>query len=278
MIGSRDGRSSFSSLLSRRTAFGVACGGCSYLFGLRYGFGQYAADDKLAALQAVAAKFDIEIVTSNAEFPVRTTHGFIHGKAIDRDALAVYQPLFSSEFSRYPKQLVTATKLRKVVLCEDLSFDGQRRNAVPDFEHNTLYLEAKRGSYSPVYQRKVIHHEFFHMIDFADDWKLYEDSDWTKLNSTDFRYGSGGRNAQDNASTSVLTDRYPGFLNHYSTTGVEEDKAEVFANLMVEPQRVLSRANSDPVLRNKVAAMKKLLEKFCEELNSEFWSKIELAK
>ncbi len=275
MIYSLDARSS---RFSRRASFVAVCSGCSYLYGLRYGFAQRVADGEPGALQAVAAKFDIEIVTSGAGFPIRTTHGFIHGKAIDRDALVAYEPLFSGEFTRYPKQLVTATKLRKVVLCEDLSFDGQRRNAVPDFEHNTLYLDAKRGDHSPLYQRKVIHHEFFHMIDFADDGKLYEDAAWTTLNAADFRYGSGGRNAQDNASTSVLTDRYPGFLNHYSTTGVEEDKAEVFANLMVEPQRVLASANSDPVVQNKVAAMKTLLKSFCGAMNSEFWATIERTK
>ena len=171
-----------------------------------------------------------------------------------------------------------ATKLKRIVICEDLSFDGQRRSAVPDFEHLTLYLDAKRGDYHPVYQRKVIHHEFFHLVDFADDGKVYEDPNWNSLNSADFRYGAGGKNSQDNASTSVLTNLYPGFLNHYSTTGIEEDKAEIFANLMVEPQYISTHAKSDSVLGKKVESLKALLIRFCPEVNTDFWKKLDKRK
>ena len=52
---------------------------------------------------------------------------------------------------------------------------------------------------------------------------------WDALKPKDFKYGSGGKNAQDISTTSLLTEKYPGFLNHYSTTAVEEDKAEVLA-------------------------------------------------
>ena len=109
-----------------------------------------------------------------------------------------------------------------MVLCKELSFAGQRRNAIPDCEHETLYLDVSRGSYSKTYLRGVIHHEFFHIIDFRDDGSVYQDKRWKALNPEKFRYGSGGRTVQDLAKTSVLTDKYPGFLNHYSTTGVEE--------------------------------------------------------
>ncbi len=74
-------------------------------------------------------------------------------------------------------------------------------------------------------------------------------------------------------TTSLLTKDYPGFLNHYSTTGVEEDKAEIFANLMVSPDVMRSWANTDKILAAKIQAMHDLLEEFCPELNGEFWSK-----
>ncbi len=225
-------------------------------------------------LSHTALSYRIEIAAVQLAFPIKTTHGFIHGRSPSPESLARYVPLFASEFKRYPREFVEASKLKKVILCEDLSFDGQRRNAVPDFEHNALYLDSKRGDHDGIYQRKVLHHEFFHIVDYVDDGEIYSDAQWSAMNPPDFRYGTGGRNAQDIASTSELTERFPGFLNHYSTTGVEEDKAELFANMLMDFQHVQQRALRDLVVAKKVEAMKKLLARFCKELDEKFWERV----
>jgi hypothetical protein len=227
--------------------------------------------DRLPQLRELAEKFKIKIATANLEFPVKTIHGLIEGKEAESKSLKEYQKLLAAEVNRYPASLIRSSMLVRIVLCEELSFDGQIRNAIPDFEHNVLYLDVKRGDYNKQYQRKVIHHEFFHLIDFKDDGSVYADKAWADLNPSTFRYGAGGRSVQDDASTSLLTDRFPGFLNHYSTTGVEEDKAEMFANMMVEPEHVETRALEDPVIRSKLTAMKSLIQRFCPEANDEFW-------
>lgn len=225
-------------------------------------------------LHDLEVSYEIEIVTADLDLPIRTTHGVIDGKSASREALANYEKLFCREFRVYPSSLVRAALLKRIVLCEALSFAEQQRNAIPDFERGVLYLDVKRGDHSQQYQRKVIHHEFFHLIDFQDDGNVYADAAWSTLNTKTFRYGNGGRNAQENAETSVLTDLYPGFLNHYSTTGVEEDKAEMFANLIVVPTRVEKLATSDPVIRSKVVSMKRLLEEFCPDMSDAFWERV----
>lgn len=225
-------------------------------------------------LAAIGAACSVELVSSEGDLRVRTPAGSITGAAAGRTDLDRYVPLFVREFSLYPPDLVKRTGLRRVVFCRELAFAGQRRNAVPDFRDDTLYLDVQRGSYSTPYLRKVIHHEFFHIIDYCDDGMLYLDPSWAALNGAGFTYGSGGRNAQEQGSTSVLTDRYPGFLNHYSTTAVEEDKAEVFANMMVDPVYVERRAADDRVLSAKVGRMKKLLARFCPDVNDGFWERV----
>ena len=232
----------------------------------------------LKPLSVLAATYRIEIVATKPAFPVKSKHGFTHGRTASSDALTKYTPLFVKEFQRYPQSFVVASRLKRIVLCEDLSFDGQRRSAVPDFEHNALYLDVKRGDHNAMYQRKVMHHEFFHIVDFVDDGEVYRDDQWAAMNAKEFRYGTGGRNAQDIATTSVLTDRFPGFLNHYSTTGVEEDKAEMFANLLVEYRYVMQRATRDAVVQQKVDAMKKLLAEFCVDLDAKFWERLSIAR
>lgn len=222
-------------------------------------------------LAVIAKDYNIEIDTAAAGFPVKTYHGTIDGTRADKKDLENYIRLFAPEFSLYPRSLVKRSRLKRVVLCTGLYFAGQRRNAIPDFEHDTLYLDVSRGFYNRAYLRKVVHHEFFHIIDYRDDGDLYRDDIWASLNPRGFRYGGGGRSVQDLQDTSVLTDRFPGFLNHYSTTGVEEDKAEVFANLIVDHAYVGGRVGKDAVLREKVKLLQRLLLRFCPDMNGEFW-------
>jgi hypothetical protein len=225
----------------------------------------------VAVLQKLGDDYQIQMIGMEPEFPVRTTHGMIEGRAATEQALRMYLRWFPDEFRLYPVEAIRNSRLRRVILCAELKFAGQFRTAIPDFEHNTLYLDIERASTSRIYQILVFHHELFHVFDYADDFRVYEDAAWVELNEDDFRYGSGGKNAQDNPETSVLTDRYPGFLNHYSTTGVEEDKAELFANLVVRAKTVERRAESDPVLRTKCDRMRELLHQFCPELDDQFW-------
>jgi hypothetical protein len=231
-----------------------------------------APAERCAALASVAEHYNIKIINHTAPFSVKIFHGTIDGQPPDAERLQNYVPLFQSEFTIYPRALIEHALLKRVVLCEDLAFEGQRRSAVPDFEHDTLYLDVARGTHQPQYQRKVIHHEFFHIIDYRDDGQIYTDERWSSLNRPDFKYGTGGKFAQDQPDTGVLTEKFPGFLNHYSTTGVQEDKAEIFAYMIVEPTYIAKRTKTDPVLKAKVQRMRELLADFCPEMDEEFWT------
>jgi hypothetical protein len=226
-----------------------------------------------AGLATIGAAYDIQIVTAQPVFPVRTYHGKIEGHAATANEIDRYAVLFSREFTLYPPDLIKRAKLKCVVLCKDLSYAGQLRGAIPDFEHDTLYLDVVRGGYDRSYVCKAIHHEFFHVIDYRDDRLLYADEHWAALNPAGFKYGTGGKNAQGVPTASVLTDTIPGFLNYYSTTGVEEDKAEMFANLIVDSAYVEERARTDRVLKTKIQAIKELAVAFCPAVNEQFWAK-----
>src|SRR5262245_30313681 len=234
--------------------------------------------DVRTRLETVGKAYDIEVIAADPTFPVRVTHGVIDGKPARSAALERYVPLFVEEFVLYPRSLVKRARLRRIVLCEGLSFAGQLRGAIPDWGNDTLYLDVQRGAYDRTYMCKVIHHEFFHMIDYRDDSRVYDDAAWAALNPKGFKYGAGGTSAQESAKTSLLTDRYPGFLNHYSTTGVEEDKAEMFANMVVDPAHVEERAKNDPVVNAKAKRMRELLAAFCPEMDARFWEGVRRVK
>lgn len=244
-----------------------------FLAGSAPAYGQTQAD-AFGKLSKIEQAYHIEILTTGMTLPVKTTYGLIEGKPAEGKELENYIGVFTPEFTLYPTSLVKLSRLKRIVICNELSFAGQRRNAIPDFEHDTLYLDPSRGSYSPPYMRKVIHHEFFHIIDYLDDGKLYQDERWSSLNPPSFNYGSGGINAQNLSFSSLTTDKLPGFLNYYSMTGVEEDKAELFAYLIIDPAYVEQRIKTDAVLGAKVKLMMELLHTFCPDLNDEFWKKV----
>ncbi len=232
--------------------------------------GGFSADEP-RALGDLAARYGVSIEFEKPAFPVETAHGEIAGAAAAEDELAKYAPILIREWSLYPVSLVRKTKLKRIVLCRDLAFAGQKRTAVPDFENETLYLDVSRGLHAERYVRKVIHHEFFHMIDWRDDGAVYSDRSWMGLNPKGFTYGDGGVNAQDDPTVSLHTEAAPGFLNRYSMSGVEEDKAELFAHLLVEPAFVARRSKQDAFLGAKTARLKELLRDFCPDLDDEFW-------
>jgi hypothetical protein len=221
----------------------------------------------------IRQRYGLEVLTAGAPFPVETQHGRIEGADAEPADVESYLHILGPEWGLYPPALIRRTGLRRIILCRDLAFAGQKRTAIPDFEHHDLYLDVTRGRKDPNYVRKVIHHEYYHLIDWRDDGKLYEDTLWTALNAPGFHYGSGGVNAQENARGSLLDDTLPGFLNSYSMAGVEEDKAEVFANLLVSPLYVAERCRKDPVLRFKVLRIQSLMWRFAPELDLGFWSR-----
>lgn len=222
-------------------------------------------------LAALAKRYAIEIEYELPEILVQTPHGAIHGERATEADLEAYVPVLVREFGRYPRQFVRRMRLEKIVLCRSLAFVEQPRAAVPDFGGHAMYLDARTSMITEHYARTVIHHEFFHIVDWRDDGLLYRDKDWVALNADGFRYGDGGVNAQSDSSMSLLTDEYPGFLTKYSMSGVEEDKAEVFAHLFVDPEVVAEHSQEDEVLARKVERMKVLLQDFCKQLDQLFW-------
>jgi hypothetical protein len=216
--------------------------------------------------------YGINLVREYSEAGPESKDAGIHAEwASDRDVDSYLKILFE-EWKLYPPELVAKTGLKQIVLCKVLRYGSQLRTAIPDFSHHTLYLDVLRGRHSDSYVRKTIHHEYFHLIDLRDDGQLYKDDQWAALNSPGATYGSGGASVQHDRTVGVLNDYLPGFLDKYAATGVEEDKAEMFSNMVVVPEAVDKRASTDPVIREKAAQMKELLSRYCSDMNETFWA------
>lgn len=246
--------------------FSLACAGISLA---------QPSDDRFSALQN---KYGIEF--STVHIPVSTWGDSVQWRALedpDSPALKRFAGLFSQEFSKYPVSFINRSNLKYVVFVKKLTVFSQRRSAMPDYLKEVLYLDIYVGDYDSTYQKHIIHHEFYHMVEQEFNGSAYyKDPAWSALNAPGFQYGTGGKNARG-SSMYPLTHPEDGFINLYSRSGLEEDKAELYASLFIreEASRVNGWAQNDPVLRSKLEFMKKFLQDRSNgEFNDSFWTSI----
>jgi hypothetical protein len=229
-------------------------------------------------LDRIASKYSIELTYSQA--PLSSWEDGVTWRTLhegDFKAFGSYLKLFDQEFNKYPAEFVHRTNLKKIVFVKRLTVSSQERAALPDYYKEILYLDIYVGDFDTTYQKHVIHHEFYHMIEQEFNGDAYDkDTLWSALNPPDFRYGAGGSNARS-SNMFPLTHPRTGFINLYSASGLEEEKAEIFAVLFLpeEHAKVSAWMQKDQILANKVNAMKKsLLEKSGGLMNDNFWKRV----
>lgn len=223
-----------------------------------------------ASLSEIGRKYGLEIQVVTKSYEWNSGSYKVFAEPVSQEALDKYAVLFSKEWNRYPVGVIAKSKTKKIVFGAKVRLNEQYRAAVPAFEGQTMYYDPELGAYNPRYQQGVVHHEFFHMMDQRMGL-LWVDKDWSALNRAGFKYGSGGAQMRD-SNAGVLTDKIPGFLTAYSTAAVEEDKAEIFAHLLVNREYVLKRAAADSVMAKKVEFLKKRMQGFDAGFGAGFWT------
>ncbi len=225
-------------------------------------------------LQQLHKKYNIEF--SYTTGPKKSWNALHYQFASKKDypSLLKYLKLFQKEFNKYPVKFIHNIKLKGVIFVKDLSISGQRRAAVPDYYVEYLYYDFERGAHNAIYQQHVIHHELYHMVEQEKNGSgYYKDPNWAKLNSPDFQYGKGGRFMRGgNAYT--YNHPQPGFVNLYSTSGLEEDKAEIFATLFIPSEYKMAEkwiAEGDNRLATKINYMKQFLQTIDPSMNEQYW-------
>jgi hypothetical protein len=216
-------------------------------------------------------KYGIECVTPEFSTSAQITQGEITGHRIDTRKSEFYLHLFAEEFALYPRSLVERSNVRRIALCQDLSCAGHPQFGIAVAHLSTIYLDVPVDASFELHRRRAIHHEFFHALDRRDDSNV--DGRWCMLNPLSFRYANA-REGSPVPTEYEGTNSVPGFVSKYATTSIREDKAEVFATMMVEPTRLQRLCQADPVVRAKVQRMKEMLAELSPDVDQEFWIKI----
>jgi hypothetical protein len=217
-------------------------------------------------------KAGIEFVADGAKFSADTAFGRIEGMGAGRDNIDLFLYMFRKEFGKYPPELLRLSGLKRIVFCSDLLRNGGRRSGIAVSDIATIYLNVRSGIFSERFRRKLMHHEFFHMVDFAS-FGFEQDTEWAALNPPGSGYNEALATAAGHGPSSDVTHPAPGFLTRYSLANAREDKAELFSNLMFNDLTAREFIKRDGALTQKVALLKARLKAFCPQLDDGFWAR-----
>jgi hypothetical protein len=213
---------------------------------------------------AFEATYGVRIERALAAPDLGTAFGPVDAAATRSDQIATFLPILIEEAGKLAPGAFRCAGVRKIALVRRLTVAGQARAAVPDWTHRTLVLDVGYAATMPDYARWVFHHELFHLLDYADNELIRFDPEWTALNAPGFAYGPGGDRAYHDPDSAYAWDAPPpGFVSLYATLGAEEDKAETFAALMMEPDELATACTQDAVLRAKVELLRRRLRDVC---------------
>ncbi len=208
------------------------------------------------------SRYKIKCTIPKSKFNVEVIAYKLSCNPSTEEDLDMYFPIFFMELCLYPKSFIKKSQIKQIVFVHDIEFTtpyySQERSGCPDYyDTKGLILSTQERNFA--YIRIVFHHEFFHYIDWIDD-KSYDDDEWNKLNEPNFKYGKGGEYER---TWIKLDPNVKGFINHYSTSALEEDKAEIYQYLIGCPDEALH--NKDDIVKKKALRIQKFINDFNQE-------------
>lgn len=164
----------------------------------------------------------------------------------DRVPDAAFEEVVAA-FARYPTALLEAAQIEQVALCRRLVTNGEAVAGLADQDARRLYVSlepllAVSATFSTDVLLETVHHEVYHLLDFAQaPTRRVDDPEWNGVNASGFVYGP---RAED-------WTRPFGFVNAYAATNAVEDRASVFQFLMAKPQELCELVEGDPIVAAK---------------------------
>lgn len=213
-----------------------------------HGF-ERAADEHGRAADAIG----VQLWRATNAFRLDLAGGRLSGAAAGADARVAR--IVIEELSRYPGGFLRAHRFRRVLLCSGLEEAGVKIPSLPNLEQS-LVLDVDAPD---AFLRRLLHHEVFHFMDYTADDQVTRDPEWEALNDRYFVYGFGGRFMRDGA-TSRFGSGGAGFVTEYAKSGLEEDKAETFAFLLVSPGSMQRQTQRDPRLDAKARHLRQWVQ------------------
>jgi len=177
--------------------------------------------------------------------------------AMSRDESRSAGRIITTALLKLPDASLRKLRLRYVILCSRAMAAGQRIGGIPVPPLDLLMLDVGESGSNTLHLQHGFLHELYHLIEFR--FNTYQDTEWQK------RFGAGYANSYDGRmAQSPIGSGKRGFLNAYAETYPHEERAELFASLLLSPAEVVAhiKATNDQLLKEKAL----YLIKKCERL------------
>lgn len=201
---------------------------------------QAARDTEFDGLRLLAPG-PLGIQFGYVDVETRPSEGMYVCGALRRDDAQAAAATVAGALQNLPDATLTALRLRYVVLCGGATAAGQSIGGVPSAQHGLLMLDAGDGA--SLAHRTL--HELYHLAEYRSGG--LGDAEW-----------SGQFGGYSNRYPGLLRRSPPGggragFINAYGESHPHEERAELFAYLVLSPREVaeLIRRTGDAVLRRK---------------------------
>jgi hypothetical protein len=177
------------------------------------------------------------------EADTRPSEGAYLCGAMRRDEAAAAASTVAGALSYLPDAVVARLRLRYVVLCGGASESGRSIGGIPVAPLNLLMLDGT-GDGASLQHRTL--HELYHLLEYRSGG--IGDAEWAS------QFGGSYSNAyQGLLHKAPIGSGKPGFVTSYGESHPHEDRAELFAWLVLAPGEVaaLIRRTGDAVLKRK---------------------------
>ncbi|MFH1360947.1 MAG: putative zinc-binding metallopeptidase [Candidatus Omnitrophota bacterium] len=230
-----------------------------------------------SAIQRIENKTSLKIYYKDLPEAIAKTAVYQLASKKDHPELSQYLQLFEEEIRKYPKSFFRNSRLQGIVIAKNLFHQKKPAEGLYQHKEKLMFFDFSRGMRNPKRQRHSIHHELYHMIEMQSiGYPGWKDSEWANLNEEGFMYGQNRTWQEIKNVRNYSAPPRPGFITDYAMTSIEEDKAEVYAALLIESQNTLMHAwaQEDPILRKKLELMKEFIRYFCKEMDKNYWKNL----
>ncbi len=228
-------------------------------------------------IERIFNNYHFRVIYQDALNPNMRKPRFQFAEPKEYKILLRYLLLFEEEIQKYPKKFFVDGRLKGIVLVKTMFNKENPAEGIYDYKTKMIYMDFLRSQGRKIAQQHNIHHEIYHFIEYeAIGRRGWQDLKWMKFNPEGFKYGhleEFGKNARTDLKYS---SQEAGFVSPYSMTAMKEDKAEIFACLMVESQHKLMHkwAIKDRILENKIKYMKDFMSLFSDHIDEQFFDKL----
>lgn len=180
----------------------------------------------------------------------------------DKEVLKKTILTFVQEISRYPTDFFTKAGCRDIYFVQRLFMNRKPIEGVFSTSTHYIFFDYSRSNHNAQKIRHNIQHELFHMIGSRHPFWTQYGRMWESVNRPGFLYNAKDYDLHGSNPINPLAPPEPGFITAYSMASPEEDRAEMYACMMLPEERALLEqwAQKDVILNKKLEMMRLFLK------------------